>query len=227
MSGTKKQTSSEIEWNHDQFISKPGANRFVTYNNRVYMKILGLRSSDDYNNLTVYIDEIGISKPNPNPELFGKYDFYSGTSMSAPLVSGAVALLAAAYPKDSVHQRKARLLRSITKKASFSNKCITGGYLNLRNAHLYKAPPAKRIKIFTPSKSIAAKKSVPLSALVYPLDASVRKIKWKVTDKTFARINAKGKLTVKSTGIGKKVKVTATAKGKKTVKKSVVIRVKK
>ncbi len=224
-SGTKRKKDSETEWTHDQFVSRPGANRFVYYGERVYIKIVGLSSASGYSSTSIFIDEIGMSKGNPNPASFGKYDFYSGTSMAAPFVSGAIALLASAYPKDTVYQRKARLLKSITKKASFSGKCKTGGYLNLRNAHLYKAPPAKRLKIKASSKKVKVKKSVDLKATVYPLDASVRKLKWKVSGKNYAKINAKGKLTAKSKGVGKNVKVTAVATGKRTIKKSVVIRI--
>ncbi len=226
MSGIKRKKDAEIEWARNQFISRPGSNRFVYYNERVYMKIIGLNSASGYSGTSIYIDEIGISKGNPNPSSFGKYDFYSGTSMAAPFAAASIALLAAAYPKDTVYQRKARLLKSVTKKSSFAGKCKTGGYLNLRNAHLYKAPPAKRLKINASSKKVKVNKSIKLKASVYPLDASVRKLKWKVSGKKFAKVNAKGKLTAKKKGAGKKVKVTAIATGKKKVKKTIVIRIK-
>ncbi len=45
---------------------------------------------------TAYVDDIGISKFTEDTSIFGKYDFYSGSSMATPYVTGAVALTAAA-----------------------------------------------------------------------------------------------------------------------------------
>lgn len=62
------------------------------------------------------------------------YATLSGTSMSAPYVSGALALLKARFPNDSYRQLINRLLRSTTKLASLSGKVQTGGRLNLAQA---------------------------------------------------------------------------------------------
>ena len=62
------------------------------------------------------------------------YIAYSGTSMAAPHVSGALALLIAKYPSDTYRQTINRLLRSVTPLGSLSGKTQTGGRLNLAAA---------------------------------------------------------------------------------------------
>jgi len=58
----------------------------------------------------------------------------SGTSFSAPYVSGACALLMAQYPADSYQQIIRRLLSATDPLPSLAGKSRTGGRLNLRKA---------------------------------------------------------------------------------------------
>ena len=62
------------------------------------------------------------------------YGFGSGTSMAAPYVSGALALLLAKYPAENYQQIIARLLNATDPLPALAGKCVTGGRLNLRNA---------------------------------------------------------------------------------------------
>jgi subtilisin family serine protease len=57
----------------------------------------------------------------------------SGTSFAAPLVVGALALLVAEYPNDTVSQRVARLVNTnaVDVVPALSGLCVTGGRLNL------------------------------------------------------------------------------------------------
>ena len=64
----------------------------------------------------------------------GFYGFGSGTSMAAPYVSGALALLLAKYPAENYQQIIARLLNATDPLPALAGKCVTGGRLNLRNA---------------------------------------------------------------------------------------------
>ncbi|MDB6093133.1 MAG: peptidase and in kexin sedolisin [Verrucomicrobia bacterium] len=62
------------------------------------------------------------------------YVVYSGTSMAAPHVSGALALMRAKFPTDNYRQIINRLLRSVTKVPALAGLAQSGGRLNLANA---------------------------------------------------------------------------------------------
>jgi len=58
----------------------------------------------------------------------------SGTSMAAPHISGALALLKSRFPADSPRQLINRLLRSVDHPASLAGTSLTNGRLNLARA---------------------------------------------------------------------------------------------
>lgn len=61
------------------------------------------------------------------------YSSSQGTSFAAPVVAGAVALLVAEYPNDSLSQRVARIISSgaVDPVPGLAGLCVTGGRLNL------------------------------------------------------------------------------------------------
>jgi outer membrane protein assembly factor BamB len=59
---------------------------------------------------------------------------FSGTSMAAPMVSGALALLKQKFPNDTYRQLINRLLRTTDARAAYAGYCQTGGRLNLAAA---------------------------------------------------------------------------------------------
>lgn len=92
--------------------------------------VLGLSAGAD-GDYTVYVDDVGVSKPDVESSAFGKYDFYNGTSMATPYVTGAVAAVAARYPEEDALTRKARITGSVRKSDALAEKTITGGVLDL------------------------------------------------------------------------------------------------
>ncbi|HNW58821.1 MAG TPA: S8 family peptidase [bacterium] len=64
----------------------------------------------------------------------GGYAVFSGTSMAAPYVSGAAALLLARNPTLTDLQLKQQLLNSVDPLSAFSGLTVSGGRLNLQKA---------------------------------------------------------------------------------------------
>src|SRR5207245_9522944 len=71
----------------------------------------------------------------------GQYGSYSGTSMAAPHVTGAAALLAAYDPSLTAAQIKDRLLSTGDPLADLSGRTVSGRRLNLYNALTGRIPP--------------------------------------------------------------------------------------
>lgn len=88
-------------------------------------------SSYEEGDFAVYVDNWGISRENVSPDEFGMYDYYNGTSMATPYVTGAVAAVANAYTNENALQIKARILGSTRNNDNFKGKISTGGALDL------------------------------------------------------------------------------------------------
>jgi subtilisin family serine protease len=85
------------------------------------------------------------------------YRYFQGTSMAAPHVSGACALLMARYPGDTYRQTINRLLAATDPLPALAGKCVTGGRLNLYKALAGSAvtnPPAASPAFFTYTNSL-------------------------------------------------------------------------
>ena len=70
----------------------------------------------------------------------GDYYFMSGTSMAAPHVSGACALIWSMYPSLTMTEVRSRILNNVDVIPSLAGKCTTGGRLNVYKA-LTALPP--------------------------------------------------------------------------------------
>lgn len=64
----------------------------------------------------------------------GKYKFASGTSMAAPYVSGAIALMKSYHPNWSMDEIIQRVIRSSDSVNPLRRKSVSGGRLNIYNA---------------------------------------------------------------------------------------------
>lgn len=84
---------------------------------------------DSGKDITYYIDNVGLAYDGALGTC--PYVNYNGTSMATPVVTGALALLGAVYPADSVATLKNRLLGSVLKTDALKGRCTSDGRLDL------------------------------------------------------------------------------------------------
>lgn len=84
-----------------------------------------------------------------------------------------------------------------------------------------------KIQIKGELKDIAAGKKLQLKAVVSPVNAKNKAVKWTTSNKKYAAVTASGKVTVNKAGAGKKVKITATAMDGSKKSASYTIRIRK
>lgn len=206
----EKDSDDSSSWQHivKKSSGEPGtsSNRFyISPDGKVYFKIIGLESSGYYGGTTVFhIDDIGISKADPDTSLFGQYEWMNGTSMAAPMVTGAVALLSEIYPSDDAINRRNRLLTCVRTTPEATGKCITNGVLDLSRMDQYTvSQPQTEENVESSSNSSSSSQTVSrrVSVKKVTISQSARKIYTKI---------------VKKAGQKKKVKKTATVKLKKS-----------
>jgi subtilisin family serine protease len=91
----------------------------------------GLAYFSNYGARTVDIGAPGAGIVSTVPT--DSYASYSGTSMAAPHVTGALALYASAFPAATAEQIRTAVLKNARATSSLSTRTVTGGRLNLSN----------------------------------------------------------------------------------------------
>ena len=143
MFGEKDSSSDTVQWEHVTKLSsgKLGSegNRFYQASDgHLYFRVIGLNApATSSGTTTLYLDNIGISTADPDTSEFGQYELLSGTSMAAPMVTGAVALCAAYAPEEDTYNRRNRLLTCVRPVESLTDLCITGGILDVSKISSY------------------------------------------------------------------------------------------
>ena len=94
----------------------------------------------DNGDVTIDISSLAISTKNPDVNTFGKYDIFSGTSEAAPVVSGAIGLIAAQNPQMNAESLKTVLLNTTKKQESLQGKCVTGATVDFAAYHIPEPP---------------------------------------------------------------------------------------
>lgn len=89
---------------------------------------INLKTYNSNSNGGVYIDDIGIVLADPD------YDFKKGTSMSAPHVAGAYALIADKFPSESMERKIQRIVEGVDKIDSLEGKVKSSGRLNIEKS---------------------------------------------------------------------------------------------
>ena len=89
-----------------------------------FVKVNGYEPTDGYNIDNLIIYEGNITR-------IPQYASYSGTSMAAPHVTGAIALAASIYKDENSSQLIGRVLKGVDKLDNLEGKVATGGRLNL------------------------------------------------------------------------------------------------
>lgn len=81
---------------------------------------------------TFAVDGIGLSKGTKGEEeAFGKYEFMSGTSAAAPIVTGEAALLKEKYPDLTAKQIVEKINGSVTQAEKYDKYVRTSGFVDL------------------------------------------------------------------------------------------------
>lgn len=139
---------------------------------------------------------------------------------------------------DSAPDDLEAFIKTLTKVDTFQTACAFGnlwtfddpsGEISWGGSLMLKADTrflVQKITISNAPKTLKAGSSVKLKAVIEPEDALERTLKWKVSNKAYAKISKSGKLSALKAGKGKTVKVTATATDGTKCKTTVKIKIK-
>lgn len=89
-------------------------------------------SFSNYGKTTVDVFAPGVQIYSTIPD--SKYEYSSGTSMAAPMVTGLAALIREYYPKLNAMQVKEVIMHSVVKRDVLKDKCVSGGIVNAYEA---------------------------------------------------------------------------------------------
>ena len=83
-----------------------------------------------------------------------------------------------------------------------------------------------KLKIKPSKTTVTAGKSVKMTAVITPSNASNKKVTWKSSNTKYATVNSKGVVVTKKAGKGKSVKITAISKDNSRAKITITVKIK-
>lgn len=83
-----------------------------------------------------------------------EYQFFQGTSMAAPHVTGVAALMLARFPQASYFELRDGLLQTVVPVAALNGKCTTGGRVNAYQALSAEPDGVLEVAVTPPSGSV-------------------------------------------------------------------------
>jgi subtilisin family serine protease len=121
--------------------------------------IIAVAALDRFDELA-YFSNYGLTNVDvgaPGVEIFSSvaacdscYDFFDGTSMAAPHVSGVAALCMAKYPSETYLQRRERILYTVVTNNALHGRTATGGRVNAYNALVATADGVLELSVTPP-----------------------------------------------------------------------------
>lgn len=207
-------------WESVEKVSTPEHSRFVTAGGRTYLALIGI-STQKTRATTYYFDNFAVSVADPDTAQFEKCDIMSGSSMAAPVVSGAVAVLRGTNPSLGAAGLRSLLMKCTRNIASLENDCVTGGILDLSRAVVQ----ASRLKLNKASANVRYGKKLKLVATLLPQNVSNTQVVWTSSNPKYALVSKSGVVKVKKAGIGKTVKITAATSDGTGLKKTCKINI--
>ena len=122
-----EQTQSDSHWSHLQFEAPDG----IKAGDKRALLFVAIPLHDGTYELQ--LDDIGIShvvEEGKKAELFGTYEFESGTSMATPVVTGAVALMHRIHPEYNTEKLRAAVCGMVKPDNKLQDKLRYGGILD-------------------------------------------------------------------------------------------------
>ncbi|MDD6039492.1 MAG: S8 family serine peptidase [bacterium] len=203
------EVGDDLYWENMNMLSKPGeSSRFAFSNGRTYFRLVGISIQEGgyHQKVSYCFDNLSISIADLAEEDLVEYMSIEGTSMAAPVVSGAVATLSAANPAANAKTLRKILTGCVRKVDALGDKCITGGIIDLSKLYTQ----TTKVTLNKSTASIKYGKTLTLKAKVTPKYATNAKVKWTSSNTKYATVSSKGVVKVKKAGIGHTVKITAT-----------------
>lgn len=211
---------ADPDWSFVEKVSTEKESRFVTVGGKTYLRIIGIQTTSR-EETAYYIDDIAVSTADPDTSQFEKYDIMSGSSMAAPMVSAAAAILVSANPRISADKIQAQLLKCVRTVSGLKNACITGGILDMSKLSVL----AAKLTLNRTSATVRYGRTLQLRAKITPSNVKNAKVRWVSGNTKYAVVTSSGKVKVRKAGIGKTVKITAVTTDGTGLKKTCKIKI--